>query len=46
MVFSGLVIFSFYVVVLGWLMHYMALSLIGLPTTLKSTKKSLGAFYQ
>ncbi|MCI6312655.1 MAG: hypothetical protein MR591_02555 [Helicobacter sp.] len=22
MVFSGLVIFSFYVVVLGWLMHY------------------------
>lgn len=38
MVFSGLVIFSFYVVVLGWLMHYMALSLIGLPTTLKSTK--------
>lgn len=38
MIFSGLVIFSFYVVMLGWLIHYMALSLIGLPTTLKSTK--------
>lgn len=38
MVFSGVVIFSFYVVVLGWLTHYMVLSLTGLPKSLESTK--------
>lgn len=38
MVFSGLVIFSFYVVVLGWLTHYMILSLTGLPKTLQTTQ--------
>lgn len=38
MMFSGVVIFSFYVVVLGWLMHYMVLSLIGLPKSLESTQ--------
>ena len=44
MVFSGLVIFSFYVVVLGWLTHYMMLSLIGLPKTLEATQNLWGNF--
>lgn len=44
MVFSGLVIFSFYVVVLGWLTHYMVLSLMGLPKTLESTRELWGRF--
>ena len=44
MVFSGVVIFSFYVVVLGWLMHYMVLSLTGLPKTLESTRALWGEF--
>lgn len=38
MVFSGIMIFSFYVIVLGWLTHYMFLSITGMPKTLEATK--------
>lgn len=44
MVISGVLIFSFYVVVLGWLTHYMFLSLLGLPTTLEGAKGLWGDF--
>ena len=44
MVISGVLIFSFYVVVLGWLTHYMFLSLFGLPTTLEGAKGLWGDF--
>ena len=44
MVFSGVLIFSFYAVVLGWLVHYMFLSLLGMPTTLGETKDLWGNF--
>lgn len=44
MVFSSVLIFSFYAVVLGWLVHYMFLSLLGMPTTLGETKDLWGNF--
>ncbi|TLD83511.1 sodium-dependent transporter [Helicobacter sp. MIT 11-5569] len=44
MMISGVLIFSFYVVVLGWLVHYMFLSLFGMPTTLEGTKDLWGDF--
>ncbi len=37
-------IFAFYVVVLGWLVHYMFLSIIGLPKTLETTQNLWGGF--
>lgn len=44
MVISGVLIFAFYVVVLGWLVHYMFLSIIGLPKTLETTQNLWGGF--
>lgn len=44
MVISGVLIFAFYVVVLGWLVHYMFLSVIGLPKTLETTQNLWGGF--
>ncbi|MDE5592219.1 MAG: sodium-dependent transporter, partial [Helicobacter sp.] len=44
MILSGVLIFSFYTVVLGWLLHYLFLTLIGLPKTLESTQAVWGAF--
>lgn len=44
MVISGVLIFAFYVVVLGWLVHYMFLSVIGLPKTLEATQNLWGGF--
>lgn len=44
MVISGVLIFAFYVVVLGWLVHYMFLSIIGLPKTLEATQDLWGGF--
>lgn len=44
MVISGVLIFSFYTVVLGWLVHYMFLSIFGMPTTLEGAKSLWGNF--
>ena len=44
MVISGVLIFAFYVVVLGWLVHYMFLSIIGMPKTLEATQSLWGGF--
>ncbi|MDA3967211.1 sodium-dependent transporter [Helicobacter sp. WB40] len=44
MVISGLLIFSFYVVVLGWLFHYLFLSVIGMPKTLQEAQEVWGEF--
>lgn len=44
MVISGVLIFAFYVVVLGWLVHYMFLSIIGMPKTLEATQDLWGGF--
>lgn len=44
MMISGVLIFAFYAVVLGWLVHYMFLSLFGMPTTLEDTKNLWGNF--
>ncbi|MDY3113534.1 MAG: sodium-dependent transporter [Helicobacter sp.] len=44
MIISGVLIFAFYAVVLGWLMHYLFLSIIGFPTTLDGAKNLWGDF--
>ncbi|CAM2939307.1 sodium-dependent transporter [Helicobacter burdigaliensis] len=41
---SGILIFSFYAVVLGWLVHYLFLSVIGMPTTLEEAQSVWGNF--
>lgn len=44
MIVSAVLIFAFYTVVLGWLVHYMFLSITGMPTTLEGTNALWGEF--
>lgn len=46
MMISGVLIFAFYVVVLGWLVHYLFLSITGLPKTLETTTEIWGVCQQ
>ena len=46
MVVSGVFIFSFYAVVLGWLLHYLFLSFVGMPISLDGTKNLWEDFFK
>ena len=45
MIVSGILIFGFYAVVLGWLLHYLFLSIFGMPVTLDGTKNLWENFF-
>ncbi len=45
MLFTGLVIMTFYSVVIGWIFYYMYLSFSGLPTTIDDAKKIFDTLY-
>ncbi len=45
MLFTGLVIMTFYSVVIGWIFYYIYISFIGLPTNLQDAKDTFDALY-
>ena len=45
MLFTGLVIMTFYSVVIGWIFYYMYLSFAGLPTTIEDAKHIFDNLY-
>ena len=45
MLFTGLVIMTFYSVVIGWIFYYLYLAISGLPTTIESAKGTFDALY-
>jgi len=45
MLFTGLVIMTFYSVVIGWIFYYMYLSVAGLPVTIEEAKSTFDTLY-
>lgn len=45
MLFTGLVIMTFYSVVIGWIFYYIYLSFVGLPTTIDDAKRLFDTLY-